>query len=260
MSEAKERATSERYVSWGVTSLGKGRWFWVVFDGYDAHCDGRPLGSGYATDKLTAARDAHALMAAHGIVPDDSRWPGIAFGRAYVAASYHRRLCVARRAAKPPSPDADASPIEYVWAWFYPFKDCGGEWRRFQVVKKTAKRIYVDTGRYGYSVDDRVTCVIDRAAFERDGYAKPAYDVLRIADGFYAQPFDRGARYRRSVPVPPCFDVLGLDRGATGADVERADRRLARTTHPDAGGDPEAFIRLRTAYEEAIRFVGRFAV
>jgi DnaJ domain len=35
--------------------------------------------------------------------------------------------------------------------------------------------------------------------------------------------------------------VLGLPSDATRAEAQRAFRRLAKQTHPDAGGDPAAF-------------------
>ncbi|MCB0992203.1 MAG: DnaJ domain-containing protein [Acidimicrobiales bacterium] len=46
--------------------------------------------------------------------------------------------------------------------------------------------------------------------------------------------------------------VLGIDRGATRADVNAAFRRAAKTHHPDAGGDAEKFVELRWAYERAL--------
>lgn len=47
-------------------------------------------------------------------------------------------------------------------------------------------------------------------------------------------------------PVDP-YEELGLARDASAAEVRRAGRRRARQTHPDAGGDPEAFHRSRRA-------------
>jgi len=48
------------------------------------------------------------------------------------------------------------------------------------------------------------------------------------------------------------WDVLGVQPGATQADIREAFRALARIHHPDAGGTPEDFRRLRLAYDEAI--------
>jgi len=46
------------------------------------------------------------------------------------------------------------------------------------------------------------------------------------------------------------YDVLGLPRTAEGAAVRAAYRRRALATHPDKGGDPEAFRRVVAAFEE----------
>lgn len=43
--------------------------------------------------------------------------------------------------------------------------------------------------------------------------------------------------------------ILGLEPGATRAQVKRAYRRLVKTLHPDAGGDPAAFLAVQEAFE-----------
>lgn len=45
------------------------------------------------------------------------------------------------------------------------------------------------------------------------------------------------------------YDVLGVPRAASAADVKRAYRRKARTSHPDYGGTPDAFREVQTAYD-----------
>lgn len=46
----------------------------------------------------------------------------------------------------------------------------------------------------------------------------------------------------------PYYTILGVPRSATTEQIRAAYRRLAKTMHPDAGGDPEAFIELSNAY------------
>ena len=44
--------------------------------------------------------------------------------------------------------------------------------------------------------------------------------------------------------------VLGLPLDATRGEAQRAFRRLAKQTHPDAGGDPSAFRAVAGAWAE----------
>lgn len=70
-------------------------------------------------------------------------------------------------------------------------------------------------------------------------------------------PPGRSRRARRpdlpaGVDAVACpFSMLGLPPTASAPEIKRAFRRLALETHPDQGGDPAAFIRVRWAYEEA---------
>jgi len=46
------------------------------------------------------------------------------------------------------------------------------------------------------------------------------------------------------------YDVLGVKRSATSAEIHAAYRRCALSTHPDKGGDPADFRRVVAAFEE----------
>lgn len=45
------------------------------------------------------------------------------------------------------------------------------------------------------------------------------------------------------------YDILGVDRDADTEQLKAAYRRHAKETHPDSGGDGEAFDRVQKAYE-----------
>lgn len=45
------------------------------------------------------------------------------------------------------------------------------------------------------------------------------------------------------------YEVLGLDKGASDADIKKAYRKLAMKHHPDKGGDPEQFKKIQAAYD-----------
>ncbi|HXV43720.1 MAG TPA: J domain-containing protein [Anaerolineae bacterium] len=47
--------------------------------------------------------------------------------------------------------------------------------------------------------------------------------------------------------------VLGVNRTASRAEIVNAYRALAKIHHPDIGGDPEQFKRLRAVYEIALK-------
>ena len=49
------------------------------------------------------------------------------------------------------------------------------------------------------------------------------------------------------------WEILGVDRNATRADIINAYKSLARIHHPDVGGTAEAFKKLRGAYDKALK-------
>ena len=55
--------------------------------------------------------------------------------------------------------------------------------------------------------------------------------------------------------TPGSLRTLGLEMPCTEAEVKRAYRKLAEKTHPDRGGDRDAFLLLQREFEEALQFV-----
>ena len=53
------------------------------------------------------------------------------------------------------------------------------------------------------------------------------------------------------------WETLGITARATAADLKRAFRQRALATHPDRGGDPEAFRQVQRAFKEAQRRIAR---
>lgn len=49
--------------------------------------------------------------------------------------------------------------------------------------------------------------------------------------------------------TPDYYKILGVARDATAEEIKKAFRKLARTHHPDAGGDEAKFKELNEAYE-----------
>lgn len=49
------------------------------------------------------------------------------------------------------------------------------------------------------------------------------------------------------------WSILGINKDATKEEIRNGYKAMARIHHPDAGGNPEQFQKVRKAYEEAIR-------
>jgi hypothetical protein len=62
----------------------------------------------------------------------------------------------------------------------------------------------------------------------------------------------RAAAPAREAPRESIWAVLGLAPGAPTEAIKRAYFARALETHPDRGGDAEAFRRVTSAYEEAL--------
>jgi DnaJ-domain-containing protein 1 len=55
------------------------------------------------------------------------------------------------------------------------------------------------------------------------------------------------------------WEILGVDPNADRQAVVNAYRALAKIHHPDTGGDPGDFKRLREAYDQALQALERYA-
>jgi hypothetical protein len=215
-------------------SLGKARWFWVVFGSFDAWWEQKTLGTGYA---LTAE---DAEKAALSVAPD-ARYLGTG-----TAENFHRRLCAKRRAAKPASDHTGTTAQEFLYTdWWSDDGISERQSTRHLIVKKTKKRVFVENGRR-YSRDswDRKTYALDRADLEATGSVWSA----AARDTFYTTPCEQ----RHPPHVSPDLVVLELKAGATKDDIKSAYRRLARLHHPDCSGDATKFQLIQAAYERAM--------
>lgn len=69
-----------------------------------------------------------------------------------------------------------------------------------------------------------------------------AEDVQNLLRGFWNRCLDPNARRQ-------ALQVLELEEGASEEDIRLRYRQLVARLHPDKGGDSEAFIEVRRAYE-----------
>jgi hypothetical protein len=81
--------------------------------------------------------------------------------------------------------------------------------------------------------------------------ARAAGDATRSArsGGGAATPTGGAAR--------SIWDILGTSARATADELKRAFRQRALATHPDRGGDPQAFREVQAAFKEAQRRISR---
>lgn len=72
----------------------------------------------------------------------------------------------------------------------------------------------------------------------------------RLFLGFEAMPDDSALLL--STGTKNWWEILGVDHGAPKKAIINAFKALAKVHHPDAGGNPEDFKRLRGAYDEGM--------
>ena len=53
----------------------------------------------------------------------------------------------------------------------------------------------------------------------------------------------------REVDNSKYYELLGVDKKATDAEIKKAYRKIALKEHPDKGGDPDKFKEVTAAYE-----------
>jgi hypothetical protein len=103
--------------------------------------------------------------------------------------------------------------------------------------------------RAAHETADEVTC---EAALRRLGV------ISEILHALTTPKFGkRDAEPRLPTPEERHRQMLGLpfDRGLTLAEIHRAFKRAAKTAHPDAGGNAQAFLEL-TAARDALMHPG----
>lgn len=71
---------------------------------------------------------------------------------------------------------------------------------------------------------------------------------------FGGDPFEQGGggmggRSREPVDTQEYYDILGVTKESTAAQIKKAYRKLAIKNHPDKGGDPEKFKKISVAYD-----------
>jgi hypothetical protein len=264
--EAAERRRREQTApSFSRCSAGSRGWFWVVQPpGSPWGLDVEPMAEGFEPTAKEAEAKARSIA---------GEWARQLYAN-FAAHVLLKRACE-KRMARDPNGD-DASRIEFVWEAYHHVSDepcVPDEWKvhPHRVVKKTARRVYVerepyrepavpaDRERHWYDYLDQ-TFVLDRRELERGQGVGPAR--RRWYGGDFYQSREEAERAiaalsRSFGPLarPDWADVLDLEWPITRQDVKEAYRRKAKELHPDHGGDHDEFVKLEAAYRMALSTV-----
>lgn len=249
--DSHETDQSEKLDSSGETnkyefsrhSIGKNRWFWVVAKSFE-----ESIASGISTSPDEAMAEAMKL----GV-------PLCGNGNWLAKTIWQKRRAILRSQSH--SEDAGVTAMEFVYECHDYVSDYPGDDGHcvtpHRIVKRTKTRIYVEREPFRENVrysDEwwrwhQPTFVLDRAEVEKTGKARG--NRSRWYDTFYQSPEMYFAEVR-SDSRPECFEILGVELGASEKEVKSAYFRLAKSAHPDAGGDVDKFKELQKAYESTL--------
>jgi hypothetical protein len=167
----------------------------------------------------------------------------------WAASSKLKELNEAKRAARPASKARGSGAVEYLYGYSYGGEDSDGHPVRFQITKKTAKRIYyLRAGEY--LSDDGIPLewngyrpegigYVDRQLLEEKGEVYNRGQHWCHADYHLYVSFERSIEWRRQHQQdskPESLQKLKMEMAAA---------------HPDKGGTKEAFIEARKRYVAA---------
>ena len=267
-------------------SVGIGRWFWVA---WESESDARALSPALASGYESSAAQAEG-KAVERVGPRLKRLP------AKWASGYKRRGSVVARvpSTEGEARGGDAtSPKTRIGRPGGLSKRNGGATRlaflysatgreppdsrghvavaRHRIVKQNARKIHVDCDpfdedewarrgeRGGESSGDAPktrTLAVDRVTLRTEGRFRRG----RTHPGptFYAseEAGIRDVEAALTAKYAWCAE-LGVRFPCSVDSIKAAYRRLAMTSHPDAGGDPEEFRAVERAYREALAYFAR---
>ena len=251
-------------------SVGIGRWFWVAWGseaearalapalatGYEASAD---RAEGKAAERLgTEATRLPGKWASgykqRGAGGDEAR-PKARFGRPVGSTKRHdvaTRLaflyCAIER--EPPDPLGDIA------------------FTRHRIVKQTARKIHVECDPFdedewasrakrGEGSPEAApkprTLAVDRAALRADGRFRCGGTHRGMTFHASEEAGIRDAEATLASKYPWCAE-LGLRFPCSVSSIKAAYRRLARTTHPDIGGEAAEFRAVEQAYRAALAY------
>jgi hypothetical protein len=236
--------------------VGKDKWLWVVYRQDEIFGEHDPLAHGFAVSVKDAEKNATRAV---GSVSQIGNW---------LANRFRKKQAAIKRSQKETT-TTGTTPLEFVYECHQSCSDYNltdsDAITKHRIVKRTKKRIYVERESHwqgqhttGDWMDFVVpTFILDREEFERTGKSRRrGRSCCTYYNTFYADPDIYHAERRSTAYRPECLVGLGVPAGASAKEIQSAYRKLARKTHPDAGGDAEDFKRVNVWYEEAMALAG----
>jgi hypothetical protein len=160
-----------------------------------------------------------------------------------------KELNTEKRAARPAPDTSDTHVVEYLYGSWYDNEDCKSYPYRFQITKKTAKRIFYSRG--GERIDD---FGVPQYARDRDDTIGYVNRQKLEADG---EVHNRGVHWcmpdsTLHISLQHLLATIRRQDQEPHPDLKTLKAEMA-AAHPDKGGSSAAFIAARKAYVEARR-------
>ncbi len=232
------------------------RWFWLAYDFRQDKHEREAFGWQDTEQAAIAAARAAIVRLADG-------HKAFAVYRAGFASMKLKEInTTAKRAARPPSNTIDSKFVEYLYGYRYHDMDGQGDgyiFKRFQITKKTAKRIfYLNAGERIDEHDKLYVYDHGRDMNVRDGRVGFVNRQKLEADG---EVYNEGRHwssidYHLYASMQIIRDKFAKNEARldafAAADLKSLKAAMA-AAHPDRGGSNAAFIAARKAYVDAKR-------
>lgn len=239
-----------------ITSLGKNRWYWVVWPSLsELQISANPLSHIAEGVEETKADAVEKALDAAGRF---ATWISGKYAKTYYQNARAGTTPTGNRARIAGSPTV---PVLHEYLYRDIYDAVTKQWQSVphRIVKRTSKYIYVEqspSSREDFTGNwldgEQPTYRLDHQVLEQQGYAFiPATAFLTDHEEPLFFISQRSEVYEGQ--LPKCFQVLHLKWPCTVTEVQEAYRRLVKSTHPDAGGSHDKFIELQAAYEQALR-------
>jgi uncharacterized protein (DUF433 family) len=244
--------TRKDHTFFAITSLGKNRWYWVVWPSLEMLQSGKSIqhvADGYERTKAQAVDQALEVAGMHG------EWVAAKYAR-----QYHRQR---RKRAKgqEQGTGSTVAPVALEFLYQYVRDASTGQYLSVphRVVGMTEKTVTVeqrahDPERLTGSWLDHGSPIfrLSRTMLEQEGYALAPVTADVDDPLFFAAPYQEGVAQHAHRSLA-CFELLKLSFPCTASEVKAAYRRSVKSIHPDQGGSHDEFLALRKAYEQALR-------